>query len=161
MNLKTCAGGLLAGLLAIGSGTAAEQDDDTIAVEELPDAVRCVPLRSIRNTDIVDDRNILFYMRDGRIYLNRLTHRCPGLRVADSFMYRTSLSQLCNVDIITVLNNLGFGFLPGASCGLGMFRPITADMVVALKEKPVSPEPEATEPELETGDAADESGRDE
>jgi hypothetical protein len=47
-------------------------------------------------------------------------------------MYRTSLSQLCNVDIITVLQNVGFGFLPGASCGLGMFRPVEALSAEAL-----------------------------
>jgi len=39
-------------------------------------------------------------------------------------MYRTSLSQLCDLDLITVLESGGFGLMPLSSCGLGRFYPI-------------------------------------
>jgi hypothetical protein len=58
-------------------------------------------------------------------------------------MYRTSLPQLCDLDIITVLDDAGFGFMPGASCGLGRFYPITKDEAKAMKESP----PKRIEPE--------------
>ncbi len=96
------------------------------AEERLLDAEQCVSLTGIDRTRVVDESNILFYMKNGEIYLNRLPYRCAGLRPRETFMYRTSLNQLCNVDIITVLQNIGFGVTPGASCGLGMFRPIDA-----------------------------------
>ena len=41
------------------------------------------------------------------IYHVRLPNRCPGLRIADSFMYSTSLSVLCDLDIIRPLRNFG------------------------------------------------------
>jgi len=108
------------------------------ADEELDEATaeRCIPLRSISSTKVVDDYNILFYMRGGDIYRNPLPHRCPGLRSERTFMYRTSLSQLCDLDIITVLYDNGFGFTPGPSCGLGRFYPITKEEVKALQNPP-------------------------
>ncbi|MDH3511808.1 MAG: hypothetical protein OER85_13220, partial [Gammaproteobacteria bacterium] len=47
-----------------------------------------------------------------------------------------SLSQLCDLDIITVLNDYGFGFTPGPSCGLGRFYPITKEEAKALQKAP-------------------------
>ena len=85
---------------------------------------KCVSLARIDRTRVVDERTILFYMRGADIYMNRLPHRCIGLRRGKTFMYKTSLNRLCNVDIITVLDDIGFGFSRGASCGLGNFQPI-------------------------------------
>ena len=111
----------------------AEEHEKKPIDELLSDAEHCISLSRIDRTDVVDDSNILFYMKGGDIYLNRLPHRCPGLRWEKAFMYRTSLSQLCNVDIITVLDNMGFGFSPGVSCGLGPFHPISEETAKALK----------------------------
>jgi hypothetical protein len=108
-----------------------------VAEDKESDAEQCVRLAAIDRTEVIDDRNILFYMKGGDIYRNELPHDCPGLAAGRAFMYRTSLSQLCNVDIITVLRNIGFGFSPGASCGLGMFhpvRPLTAEELLQGKD---------------------------
>lgn len=116
---------------------------------------RCVDIKSISRTDVIDDQNILFYMRGGVIYQNKLAYRCSGLRSERTFMYRTSLSRLCNVDVITVLYNQGFGFSQGASCGLGRFYPVSKEEAQALKEAPTDLEPaevppaEPEEPEIE------------
>ena len=96
---------------------------------------QCVNLSSIDHTSVVDDRNILFYMHGNKIYRNHLPYKCTGLKINKTFMYRTSLHQLCNVDIITVLDNLGFGYSPANSCGLGLFYPVTKDDVAKLKER--------------------------
>ena len=106
--------------LLVGAGLA----QPAVAEEKLIDKEQCVRLSSIDSTRVVDDQNILFYMKNGDVYRNELPRRCPGLAVEDTFMYRTSLNQLCNVDIITVLRSMGFGFQPGISCGLGMFERI-------------------------------------
>lgn len=96
---------------------------------------QCLRLSSIDHTDVIDDQNILFYMHGKEIYRNHLPYPCAGLRINDTFMYRTSLNQLCNVDIITVLDNIGFGFSPRNSCGLGLFYPVTKDDAKKLKEQ--------------------------
>ena len=140
MTLKTHTGSLglvLIATLAVGLAAPvfAGEDDNKAIDELLSDAEHCISLRRIDRTDVVDDSNILFYMKGGDVYLNRLPHRCPGLRWEKAFMYRTSMSQLCNVDIITVLDNMGFGFSPGVSCGLGPFYPISEETAKALKSE--------------------------
>lgn len=107
--------------------------DDTAAAEK---AERCIPIRSIKQTKVLDDQSVLFYTNGNKNYLNRLPHSCGGLQMADSFMYRTSQSQLCSVDIITVLNRMGSNFMPGPSCGLGLFEEIDKAQLEALTEKP-------------------------
>lgn len=87
-------------------------------------ALDCVPLTSIRSTNVRDDRTIDFIMNGNKIYRNTLPNSCPSLGFEKRFSYRPSLSQLCSVDIITVLWNNGPGLQPGASCGLGKFQPM-------------------------------------
>jgi hypothetical protein len=114
------------GLLA--SRVAAQNDAKDIDRE----VKNCINLNQIDHTDVVDDDTILFYMHGNEIYENDLPNKCPELRSEDRFMYRTSTSQLCNVDTITVLNDLGFGFRAGASCGLGKFAPISEEAAEEL-----------------------------
>jgi hypothetical protein len=103
--------------------------DDTPA----PDP-RCLQLRRIDHTDNVGDRNILFYMRDGTIYQNELPQTCPGLARDRPIMYRVVMNQLCDSDVITVLEPIGFGgFMPTSSCALGEFRQIDEAGIEALK----------------------------
>jgi hypothetical protein len=88
------------------------------------EAQNCVQLHAINSTNIVDDYTIDFRMNGNKIMRNTLPSRCPGLKSANSFSYRTSMSQLCSVDIIRVLENYGGSFQEGAGCGLGKFQPI-------------------------------------
>ncbi len=92
--------------------------------EEVGEPQKCVRLRSIRSTDVVDDETIDFRMTNGKTYRNKLDGGCPGLGFEERFSYRTSLSQLCNVDIIRVLHDYGGRLQEGAGCGLGKFQEI-------------------------------------
>ena len=85
--------------------------------------VDCVNIRNIRQTKVMDDRTIDFIMNGGKWYRNTLPYSCPQLGFERAFSYKTSISQLCSVDIITVLQQ-GGGIHRGASCGLGKFTPI-------------------------------------
>ena len=113
--------------------SAASAELDLVQQEALLAAKRCVSLMRVDRTDVVDDKNILFYMQGDEIYLNHLSRHCPGLNSRQAFMYQTSAGRLCDVDTITVLDNLGFGFSPGISCGLGRFYPITEEAAKELK----------------------------
>lgn len=83
---------------------------------------RCISLNHIKSVKVLDNRRILFNMNGGKRYINVLPHRCSGLRKNQPFMYRTSLSRLCDLDLITVLDSGGFGLRPMGSCGLGRFK---------------------------------------
>ena len=83
----------------------------------------CVIIRNIRQTNVHGDKTIDFMMNGGKLFRNSLPNNCPQLGFERAFSYQTSQSQLCNVDIITVLVQNG-GLVRGASCGLGKFTPI-------------------------------------
>ncbi|WP_439533231.1 hypothetical protein [Polymorphobacter sp.] len=96
----------------------------------------CLQLQDIRNTRVVDDSTIDFITRNGDVYRNRLPNSCPQLGFQQAFSYSTSITQLCSVDIITVLIQ-GQPGMRGASCGLGPFTPIARDRKAS--DTPVPP----------------------
>ncbi|MCC2979400.1 MULTISPECIES: hypothetical protein [unclassified Sphingomonas] len=82
----------------------------------------CIPIRSIRESLVRNDRVIDFRVDGNRYYRVTLPQSCPQLGFERRFSYATSLSQLCAQDIITV-----FTVNPpmrGASCGLAPFQPV-------------------------------------
>ncbi|GER06842.1 hypothetical protein GCM10007972_11710 [Iodidimonas muriae] len=86
----------------------------------------CISLTRISQSHVLSDTEIFFEMRGREGYLSNLPNRCPQLGFYESFTYSTSTGQLCNTDIITVLNRSS---VAGASCGLGKF------VAYKLKEK--------------------------
>lgn len=102
------------------------------AQDEATEPERCISLNRVDHTTVVDDETILFHMLDGSVYRNVLPHGCPGLDDQQPFMYRTTVGRLCSVDVVTVLEDVGFDFVPGASCGLGEFQSIGPDTVETL-----------------------------
>lgn len=123
---------LLAGLTAAGVSTAQDQDEDRQSRERDEEATHCVRVQSIDRIDIVDSDTLVFRMRGDEVYRNELPYNCPGLQQGDTLMYRTTAGQVCDLDIVTVLEDWGFGFAPGASCGLGIFHPITEQIADEL-----------------------------
>lgn len=151
-------------LAAIGCGVSLYPGMPSAAEEDLRDDAaevgrNCIDTRRISSTTVVDDQTIIFYMRGGDNYVNELPRKCPSLAREKRFSYRTSISRLCDVDMITVLYSMGPGLQRGPSCGLGKFRAISDEEAKALKAgpdtdieaKPVPPaEPE--EPGVQTPD---------
>ncbi|MEA3388296.1 hypothetical protein [Sphingobium sp. CCH11-B1] len=111
----------LGGLAAPAIALAPSRPDPYVAKGK---PVDCIQLSAIRTTQVRDDRTIDFIMNGNKVYRNILPNSCPTLGFEKRFSYRTSLSQLCSVDIITVLYNVGSSLQPGASCGLGQFQPM-------------------------------------
>ena len=93
----------------------------------------CISLSRIQSTDIIDKQHILFHLTGKDLYVNTLPRACPGLTRDKAYMYRTSQSQLCKLDMITVLDQASFGFTAGATCGLGTFEPIDEEGVKELQ----------------------------
>jgi len=87
-------------------------------------AVNCIPITSIRDSQVQDDWTIDFHTGGRDAYRVTLPQRCNGLGTYRAFKYETSLSQLCNTDIITVMEFGGPGGGPRGSCGMGMFTPV-------------------------------------
>ncbi len=129
-------------------------EDESTSSAKPEGAENCVSLQSIRKTRIVDDQTIIFYMRGGDVFVNSLPRRCPGLKRAGAYSYATSLSRLCNTDIIRVLETFGSAFpRPAAACGLGFFSPSSEEAIDLMLNEPPEVNPEAVQPEIEAEDS--------
>ena len=80
----------------------------------------CPSLVSIREARPVSDTRIDFITSGGTVYRNDLPGRCSGLMSNRAFTYETSMTQLCQADIIRIVEQTG-GYHLGASCALGRF----------------------------------------
>ena len=130
-------------VLAAGLDCAAPamaQGDDAVGDE----SQSCLSMNLVRSARAIDDRSILFELRDGRLFLSSLDQECPGLRRNNRFSYnlRTGarIPRLCYTDTITVIERSGDGF----TCGLGRFEPISVAAAEELRTVPDDPDPEVT-----------------
>ena len=117
---------IVATLAALTGGASAGMSakKEAAPVRAVGEPVNCVSIRQIQSTNIVDNSTIDFKMAGGKTYRNSLPYSCPSLKSEDRFSYRTSLSQLCNVDIVRVLHSYGGNLQEGAGCGLGKFQQV-------------------------------------
>lgn len=99
---------------------------------EVPE--RCLQLSRVQSTEVLNNRQILFQTSGREHYLNELPYPCPGLRPNATLMFRTSIDLVCDVDVVTVVETMGWGLMPRASCGLGKFEPLDQGEVDALKQ---------------------------
>jgi hypothetical protein len=92
-----------------------------VSVETPPSspATVCLNLRNIQRTEVQDDRTILFHMRDGKVWQNKLRRVCPMLKTS-SYTQVLHNDQVCsNQQFIHVTQT-------GDTCALGDFMPMNA-----------------------------------
>ena len=96
--------------------------DDEPAVANDSDAAGngvCLTVGQIDHTDIVNDSAIVFFMKDGKAYMNTMRIPCSSLKMEDGFAYMTDTAEICsNSQTIRVLRSGNF-------CELGQFTPFT------------------------------------
>ena len=121
---------ILLGAATLVACTASAESADRGARKPIPEAretgkaVSCIPITQIRESRVRSDQIIDFRTSGNKWYRNTLPSSCPSLGFEERFSYKTSISQLCSTDIITVLQSGGPGLMAGASCGLGQFQPV-------------------------------------
>ncbi len=89
----------------------------------------CLDLARMRTTKPVDNRTIVVTLRDGSYRKIALASNCIGLKIQGGFAYETSISRLCQGDIITVL---GGG---GDRCGIATITPLESAEAKSLLAK--------------------------
>lgn len=85
--------------------------------------VRCLNLRDIQSSEIIDRTAILYRTGGGRLYVNRPEIGRESLDNDDILVTRTFGSQLCSIDTVRLLDRTSrfySGFV-----GLGEFVPYT------------------------------------
>lgn len=124
--------GVVSTVALLSASSVRAQDDAEDEFDRTP--INCLSVSRIRNTDIIDDRTILFFLRGNKeTYRAYLPRECPGLERNDRFAYEARNGKLCDVDVITVLEQIGVSLTPTFTCRLGKFIPITAEEAQDLK----------------------------
>ena len=111
-----------------------ESSNPAQSYSETTEVVDGLPINRIDHIEVVDRQTLLFYLSKTEVYVNRLPKPCPGLNKNSAVLYKTSQSELTNLDMVTVLHSGGSDMQAGATCGLGRFEAITADEAKALKD---------------------------
>ena len=83
--------------------------------------VSCVSMRTLQGNRSVGEGAIVFDGPVGRKWVNRPPAGCPTLDSGRALRVRTSSSQLCRNDIVTILDPVSGSEYGG--CGLGDFEP--------------------------------------
>lgn len=118
-------------LIAAMPATAAAPAPDAKAEAKLAKAlagrvpgkpVSCIQLHSIDSSEIFDHTAIVYHV-GGTLYVNRPTSGLASLTNDDILVLKTSLSQLCNVDVIHLIDR--GSHMPDGFVGLGEFVPYT------------------------------------
>lgn len=126
-------------LVAVASSLADETVDE--------DARRCIPTRNITSTEVIDDRNIVFFMPGEPIYLNFLPDICVGLAEGVSFSYESG--GLCSGERIRLTK---VTHTSGNWCNIGYFQRITRDDLEELRTTPRGAPPSKPLPSAEIED---------
>lgn len=106
---------------------------DTSDPEAYTEMERCIQTRSIRDTQILDERHVVFEMPSKKFYLVQFKHRCHRLRPNSTLVYETRHSQLCRLDQVRAANSLSMGDV-GPPCSIPGFIPVQPEQIALLKE---------------------------
>lgn len=135
-------------VLTMGIGTAlaeetgeapAGRDNEGLTAERLYEALppgaprRCIDVRRLRRIETIGNHTLLFHMRGGDVWRNRLPRSCPGINRHSRYLYEPRSGRLCSLDVVYELRDEGFGFRRGAACPLGEFDHLTAEQAEALR----------------------------
>jgi hypothetical protein len=95
--------------LLTSAGPAVAQGEDPKSV--------CLKADQVDHTKVLNDHQILFYMRGKQVWLNTLAGRCATLPIQDGFAWSSFFPEYCsNVETIRVIRT-------GEVCKLGEFTP--------------------------------------
>lgn len=86
--------------------------------------VSCLRLNDIRSSRIVDGTAIVYQGMNGTLYINRPASGAPFLHDGLTLVTDTHTDQLCNVDVVRLMDMTSR--MPAGSVGLGQFVPYPA-----------------------------------
>ena len=103
---------------------------------------RCVSNLVDRDFEALGEHYLVFDGPGGKMWLNELRGRCPGLDHANSLVFRSRSFQLCELDQFRVSDLFVWEryrrppwlWVNGIPCTLGKFQPVTKEQVSALRE---------------------------
>ena len=94
---------------------------------------RCISIRNVRSTKVLDDRHVVFELPSKQYYLVQFQNRCFQLRPGASMAYEPRGTQLCRLDDIRVIDGFRGGPV-GPPCSIPGFYEISEEQVALLRD---------------------------
>ncbi len=121
--LKTATAASVGSVMLAGAALAATPAEKLAQYQPTGKKESCLETYQIKETDVIDNQNIIFRTNGNKYYLNHLPNRCSGLKMQDGFSYTLrGLNKLCGIDVITPVQTGGAIYGP---CPLGEFQEVT------------------------------------
>jgi len=121
---------LLASTWATPSSLAASIADDPVDERAYQVRENCISRRDLRRIEPLDDRHLLFRMRNGEMLLNVTLQICDGLERDLAIEIRSwDGRQFCRLDDVSVPSN----FIR-STCELSWFEPVTEAQLEVVRE---------------------------
>jgi hypothetical protein len=100
--------------------------------ETYGDAPRCIAVRRIRGSTVLDDRHVALQVSASSYYLVQFRSRCPQLERNSTISYETRTGQLCALDSIRAV--MTFGGVPrmGPPCQIPGFQEVSREQLAAI-----------------------------
>lgn len=115
--------------------------DEADEIVDDQSGTKCINVRILRRTDVVDDQHILFYLSGTKVYLNILPNVCSGLSRERRFSYTTIARNLCRFDTIRIISGAGGAIYQGRSCRLGYFHLTSKEEIADAQRRMQEPPP--------------------
>lgn len=103
--------------------------------ETYGDAPRCIAVRRIRGSIVLDDRHVALQVSGSSYYLVQFRSRCPQLERNSTISYETRSGQLCALDSIRAVISYGGAPRMGPPCQIPGFQEVTREQVAAIGEE--------------------------
>ncbi len=106
---------------------------ETLTEEDYNDAPRCLALRSVSDTYILDRQHISFRASRDKYYIVRLMRPCQGLDRDDLLVLNGRDSRLCRLDRINAIDRVSQ--IPSARCVVDSVSSVTASQYKFLRKE--------------------------
>lgn len=131
-----------AGLVLAGCASGPSEPDqqmrsalERVEQESYARSERCLSTFQYDSVEVLDDQHLLFTDGTGdKVWLNRLRHRCSGLRPDDILAFDMHGNRLCSLDTATVIEYVLFWRRTGPTCSLGEFHELTEAQASLIRE---------------------------
>ena len=114
--------------------------DDILSYEHDPleygEAKSCLSTSEFRSYRALGNRHLLFEGRKGKLWVNVLNGRCPGLHRDSVFIMRPmQANRLCDKDRFDAVDRLDTRTISAPTCVLGQFKPVTEAQVKEIENR--------------------------
>jgi hypothetical protein len=99
------------------------------------DTPRCIAVRRIRSSTVLDDRHVALQVAGNSYYLVQFRNRCPQLERNSTISYETRTGQLCALDSIRAVLSYGGAPRMGPPCQIPGFQEVTREQLAAIGEE--------------------------